>query len=155
VYNSNHYYNQTDSAKMNNITTKLFILLVLLSPLAKAEELESTNPMILHPEWYIKVTDWSYFAALRVAMISNVAIENTADIAYKDIQIKLNYYSTSYGSAGEQVSSTTAVLPIKVPPHSKNTYLKGGMPIGLGVLSYQTKYVQVLGATPIVEDPGS
>ena len=83
-------------------------------------------------------------------MISNVTIENTADIAYKDIEIKLNYYSTSYGSAGEQVSSTTAVLPITVPPRSKNTYLKGGMPIGLGVQSYQTKYVQVLGAVPIV-----
>ena len=137
---------------MNHIATKFFILLILLSPLAKAQELKPTASMIQHPEWYIKVTDWSYFSALRVAMISNVTIENTADIPYKDIEIKLNYYSTSYNNAGEQVSSTTAVLPITIPARSKGTYLKGGMPIGMGVLSYQTKYVQVLGAVPIVKD---
>jgi hypothetical protein len=137
---------------MNHIATKLFILLVLCSPLATAQESKPTISMKQHPEWYIKVTDWSYFVAwVGVAMISNVTIENTADIAYKDIKIKLNYYSTSYGSAGEQVSSTTTVLPITVPPRSRDTYLKGGMPIGMGAQSYQTKYVQVLGAVPIVE----
>ncbi len=140
---------------MKHIATKLFILLVLFSPLAKAQELQPTMTMVQHPEWYIKVTDWSYFAALRVAMISNVTIENTADIAYKDIKIKLNYYSTSYNNVGQQVSSTIAVLPITIPPRSKNTYLKGGMPIGLGALSYQTKYVQVLGAIPIVNGSGN
>ncbi len=135
---------------MNHIAAKLVILLVLLSPLAKAQESHPTISMIQRPEWYIKVTDWSYFVAwVEVAMISNVTVENTADIAYKNIKIKLNYYSTSYGSAGEQVSSTTAVLPITIPPRSKNTYLKGGMPIGMGAQSYQTKYVEVLGAVPI------
>jgi hypothetical protein len=137
---------------MSHIATKLFILLLLFSPFAKAEELKPTVSMIQHPERYIKVTDWSYFSALRVAMISNVTIENTADIAYKEIEIKLNYYSTSYGSVGQQVSSTTAVLPITIPPRSKATYIRGGMPIGLGVSSYQTKYVQVLGAVPVVND---
>jgi hypothetical protein len=138
---------------MNNIATKLFILIVLFTPLAKAQELKATISMIQHPEWYIKVTDWSYYVAWAgVAMISNVTIENTADIAYKDIEIKLNYYSTSYGSVGQQVSSTTAVLPITIPPRSKGTYLKGGMPIGMGSQSYQTKYVQVLGAVPVGKD---
>jgi hypothetical protein len=138
---------------MNHIVTQLCILLVLSSPLAKAQEPEPTISMKQHPEWYIKVTDWSFYVAWAgVAMISNVTIENTADIAYKDILIKLNYYSTSYGSAGQQVSSTTAVLPVTIPPHSKKTYLKGGMPIGLGAQSYQTKYVQVLGAVPVGKD---
>lgn len=81
-------------------------------------------------------------------MISNITIENTADIGYKDIKIKLNYYSTSYRSVGQQVNSATAVLPITIPTHSKGTYLKGGMPIGMGAQSYQTKYVQVLGGRP-------
>jgi hypothetical protein len=137
---------------MNHIATRFFILLLLSSALAKAQELKPTISMMQHPEWYIKVTDWSYFAAFRVAMISNVTIENTADIAYKDIEIKLNYYSTSYNNPGEQVSSTSAVLPITIPPRSKNTYLKSGMPIGMGALSYQTKYVQVLGAVPVEKD---
>ncbi len=141
----------SQNTNMNHITTKLFILLVLLSPFAKAQDMEPTISMKQHPEWYIKVTDWSFFIAWGgVAMISNVTIENTADIAYKDIEIKLNYYSTSYNNAGQQVSSTTAVLPITIPPHSKGTYLKGGMPIGMGAGSYQTKYVQVLGAVPVV-----
>jgi len=137
---------------MKHIATKFFVLLVLFSTIAKAQELETPNSMILHPEWYIKVTDWSYYAPSRVAMISHVRIENTADISYKNIKIKLNFYSTSYGSAGEQVSSTIGVLPITIPPHSKKTYLKGGMPIGMGAMSYRTKYVQVLGAVPIVKD---
>ncbi|MDA2920841.1 hypothetical protein MYX76_15355 [Desulfobacterota bacterium AH_259_B03_O07] len=137
---------------MNHIALKFFILLVLFSTIAKAQELETPNSMILHPEWYIKVTDWSYYAASRVAMISHVRIENTADISYKNIKIKLNFYSTSYGNAGEQVSSTIGVLPITIPPHSKKTYLRGGMPIGMGEMSYKTKYVQVLGAVPIVND---
>jgi len=137
---------------MNHIATKVFIFLVLFSSIGTAHEHDAINPMIQHPEWYIKVTDWSYFAPSRVAMISHVTIENTADISYKNIKIKLNYYSTSYGSVGEQVSSTTGVLPITIPPHSKKTYLKGGMPIGMGAMSYQTKYVQVLGAVPVVKD---
>ncbi len=137
---------------MNHIITKFFILLVFFSPIAKAQELKTPISMILHPEWYIEVTDWSYYSAFRVAMISNVTIENTADISYKDIEIKLNFYSTSYGNAGEQVSSAIGVLPITIPPHSNKTYLKGGMPIGMGEMSYKTKYVQVLGAVPIVKD---
>jgi len=139
---------------MKHIATNIFVLLVLFSTFAKAQELDATNPMILHPEWYIKVTDWSYFAAFRVAMISNVTIENTADIPYKNIEIKLNYYSTSYNNPGEQVSSTTGVLPITIPPRSKNTYLKSGMPLGMGAMSYKTKYVQVLGAVPVVKEFG-
>jgi hypothetical protein len=135
---------------MNRTATKIFILLFLCSPLANAQGIDPTMSMKQHPERYIKVTDWSYFVAMRVAMISNVTIENTADIAYKDITIMLNYYSTSYGSVGQQVSSTIAVLPITIPPRSKGTYIKGGMPIGLGAQSYQTKYVQVLGAVPVL-----
>jgi hypothetical protein len=139
---------------MNHIATKLFILLLLFSPLAKAQDLKATISMIQHPEWYIKVTDWSFYVPWGgVAMISNITIENTADIAYKNIEIKLNSYSTSYGSAGEQVSSTTAVLPITIPPHSKGTYLKGGVPIGMRAMSYQTKYVQVLAAVPVGKNP--
>ena len=135
---------------MKPLATKLFILFVLVSPVAKANELKATISMIRHPEWYIKVTDWSYYVAWAgVAMISNVTIENTADIAYKDIKIKLNYYSTSYASAGKEVSSTTVVLPATAPPHSKDTYIKGGTPIGMAAQSYQKKYVQVLGAVPV------
>jgi len=136
---------------MNHITTKLFfVLLIFFSTIAKANELEATNPMILHPEWYIKVTDWSYYAAFKVAIISHVTIENTADISYKNIEIKLNFYSTT--NAVGQVGSATGFLPITISPHSKQIYLIGGTPLGSGTLNYRTNYVQVLGAVPIVKD---
>lgn len=136
---------------MNHITTKLFfVLLIFFSTIAKANELEATNPMILHPEWYIKVNDWSYYAAFKVAIISHVTIENTADISYKNIEIKLNFYSTT--NAVGQVGSTTGFLPITISPHSKQIYLIGGTPLGSGTLNYRTNYVQVLGAVPIVKD---
>ena len=48
-------------------------------------------------------------------MISNVTIENTADIAYKDIEIKLNDYSTSYGNAANQVGSFKVSDPLFTP----------------------------------------
>lgn len=136
---------------MNHIATKVFIFLVLFSSIGTAHEQDAIDPMIQHPEWYIKVTDWSFYTAFRVAMISNVTIENTADIAYKNIKIKINYYSNIYTIAGQQLSSTTGVLPITIPPRSKETYLKGGMPIGMGATLYYTKFVQILGAVPIVK----
>lgn len=33
----------------------------------KAQDVAVINPMIQHPEWYINVTDWSFYAAFKVA----------------------------------------------------------------------------------------
>lgn len=128
-----------------------FIIFALHSSSILAEEVKSTKSMILHPEWYLKVVDFSYFIAARVAIFSNFKIENTAGIAYKDINVKAYYYSTFPGSVGQAVSSTSGYLPITVPPNSINTYLKDGITMGAGSINYRVKNVEVLGATPIVD----
>lgn len=126
-----------------------FIIFALHSSFIPAEEVKSTKSMILHPEWYLKVVDFSYFIAARVAIFSNFKIENTSDIAYKDIKVKAYYYSTFPGSVGQVVSSTSGNLPITVPPNSINTYLKDGITMGAGSINYRVKNVEVLGATPL------
>ena len=100
---------------------------------------------------YLTVTDWNYYVARSVFIIKNVRIENSADISYKDIKVKVYQYTTSGPSPGQVVSSTTGVLPITVPAHSNKTYLKDGFPLGGGTFRYQAKNLQVLGATPVIE----
>jgi hypothetical protein len=130
----------------------LFLMIFTLSSsFIEAEEVKPTKSMILHPEWYLKVVDFSYFTAARVAIFSNFKIENTADIAYKDIKVKAYYYSTFPGSVGQIISSTSGYLPITVPPNSNNTYLKNGITMGAGSINYRVKYVEVLHATPVVD----
>ena len=48
--------------------------------------------MIEHPEWHINITDWSFYAPFGVGIIKGVTIENTSDISYKDVTIRLRYY---------------------------------------------------------------
>jgi hypothetical protein len=92
-----------------------------------AEEIDIKNLMINHPEWYIKITDWHVYAGWSCpAIIHHVTIENTSDIAYKGIKIRVLYYSTTYENYGTQISQETGVLPVIVAPHSKETYLKNG-----------------------------
>lgn len=104
---------------------------------------------VLHPEWFIKITDWSFFNAARVGMLSSVVIENTADIAYKDIQVVMSVTTTSPGAVGQTISTNTAVLPVTVPPKSKAKYLKSGMPVGGGAVNWQVSDIRVVSATPV------
>jgi hypothetical protein len=103
---------------------------------------------VLHPEWYIKISKWSYYTAARVAILSSVTIENTADVPYKDIRIRLLYTSYSYPNAGI-IATTTGMLPITLPPKSKKTYLKSGQTMGAGNQDYKVNDIQVISATPI------
>ncbi|MEM7009734.1 MAG: hypothetical protein AAF462_11430 [Thermodesulfobacteriota bacterium] len=106
---------------------------------------------ITHPEWFLRVTDWSYFAPARVAMLSSVVIENTASIAYKDIRVRLSFYTTSGPAVGQTIATTQGVLPVTVPPNSVDTYLKGGVTMGAGRQGYRVSEVQVISATPITD----
>jgi hypothetical protein len=57
------------------------MVFTLYSSFIEAEELKPTKSKIVHPEWYLKVVDFSYFIAARVTIFSNFKIENSADIA--------------------------------------------------------------------------
>ena len=136
----------------------LFALLFSFSLLSYAEDAtEAENPasynsnQITHPEWFLKITDWSYFAPARVAMLSSVKIENTADIAYKDIKVRLLFNSSSGPAVGQTIATTQGVLPVTVPPKSADTYLKGGITMGAGRQGYRVSDIQILSATPITD----
>ena len=103
---------------------------------------------VLHPEWYIKITDWSFYTAARVAILSSVTIENTADVTYKDVRVNLIYTSYSAPAAGI-IATSTGMLPVTLPPKSKMTYLKGGQTLGAGNQNYDLGDIQVLSATPV------
>ncbi len=136
---------------MKLITIGVLILLFCINVISNSQERNNIKIMIDHPEFYLTVTDWNYYVARSVFIIKNVRIENSADISYKDIKVKVYQYTTSGPSPGQIVSSTTGVLPITVPAHSNKTYLKDGFPLGGGALRYQAKNLQLLGATPVIE----
>jgi hypothetical protein len=115
---------------------------------AESNKLSYDSNKVLHPEWYIKVSDWSYYTAARVAILSSVTIENTADVPYKDVRVKLIYTSYSHPNAGI-IATTTGMLPITLPPKSKSTYLKSGLTMGAGNQDYDVSDIQVISATPI------
>lgn len=94
----------------------------------------------------LHIVDWSFFAASRVAIIHHVTIENSSGWEYRDVRVKVYYYSTSYQDYGRLVSSTSGVLHITVPPHSKATYLAGGATLGAGSMSYRAKNIKIVGA---------
>lgn len=112
------------------------------------EEQAIKNLMIQYPERYIKIIDRSiYYVAWNGAtIIHHVIIENTSDIAYKNIKVRVSYYSES----GTEISGQTGILPVTIPPHSKKTYLEGGIVLGMGSSGMHAGNIEVLGAAPLV-----
>lgn len=125
------------------------ISLMLLNPSAKSSDYN--RQMIDHPEWYIKITDWTIYSTWSaVAIIHHVTIENTSDIPYKDVLVRVRYYQTSAPRAGTQIAQETGVLPVTLPPHSKDTYLRNGSTLGAAAMSMYPKEIEVLGAIPVL-----
>lgn len=137
--------------KMKRIVITVLILLSLFCVTVKAEEAEIKDSMILHPEWYIKITDWSFYTPFRTAIIHHVTIENTSDIAYKDVKVLVRYYSTSPSIYGTSVGGEIGVLPVTLPPYSRETYLEKGHVLGSGSSLFYADNIEVLGATPVLK----
>lgn len=136
--------------KRRVIIATLFIIPLAVG-LARGEDY-SPESMKTHPEWYIKIPDWSVYATWSaVAIIHGVTIENTSDITYKDIRVRVTYTTNTAGGAGNVVSQEEGVLPVTVPPRSKDTYLKAGYPFGAGSQFMNPVAIQVLGATPVLD----
>ncbi|MBI4228616.1 MAG: hypothetical protein HY693_02715 [Deltaproteobacteria bacterium] len=136
---------------MKKVCLKVLFLLCLLSSSAGAQEIGNINPFLQHPEWYINVPDWAFYTAFKVAILHHVTIENTSDIPYRDVRIRIRYYSTAPSKYGTMVGQQEAVLPVTVPPHSKNTYLKSGTVIGSGSSLFYAGNLEVLGAVSVLD----
>jgi hypothetical protein len=134
------------------IAIKALILLSLFGTVGKADEVGTQNPPILHPEWYIKITDWSFYVAWGgEAIIHHVTIENNSDVAYKNIKVRVSYYSTSSSNYGTEIAHETGILPVTLQPHSKKTYLKGGTVLGTGSMRWNAGNIEILEAVPIID----
>ncbi len=132
----------------------LAALLLIIPPIALQAHAEdyASGMMAEHPEWYIKISDWSVYATWSaVAIIHHVTIENTSDITYKNVTVRVTYTSNTAGGAGNVISQEVGVLPVTLPPHSKDTYLKAGVTIGAGSQFMNPHSIQVLGATPVID----
>lgn len=135
---------------MKHIWIITLTLTAFFSVSGKSEEVQTTNPVIQRPEQYIKITDWYVYGTWSaVAIIHHVTIENTSDIAYKDIKVRVFYTSTSTSQQGIVISQETGVLPITLPPHSKGTYLQEGTTLGVASQFMNPSRIQVLAATPV------
>lgn len=113
---------------------------------ARAEEYLPES-MTTHPEWYIKISDWSVYSSWgAVAIIHNVTIENTSDLTYTNVRVRVMYSSDLSTGAGGPVSQESGVLPVTLPPRSKATYLKAGTTLGAGSQFMNAVRIEVLGA---------
>ena len=128
-----------------------FVLISLLYASLNAEEAKTENFQVAHPEWYIKITDFNVYSARGVAIIHHVTIENTSDIAYKNVKVRVRFNSTSYTNYGTGVATETGVLPIILPPKSKGTYLQGGSVLGATSSSFYPSTIEVLSAIPVIK----
>jgi len=133
---------------MKTIVISLLMLFTLFNLSGLSEEKEITTTMVQHPEWYIKITDWSFYATRGVGIIHHVTIENTSVIAYKSVEVRVHYYSTSASNYGTEIGNETGVLNVVLPPHSKKTYLEGGAVLGAGSSLFNADNIEVLGALP-------
>ena len=98
-----------------------------------------------HPGSYLKIHDYSVYATWSsVAILHNVVIENTSDLTYENIKVRICYSSLS--SPGNVISQEVGIIPVTVPPHSKNNYLSTGIPFGGGAQAMNAVDIQVLGA---------
>ena len=127
-------------------------LIVFTSFSAGAQSSSYDSRMIDHPEQYIKITDWTIYSTWGgVAIIHHVTIENVGDIPYKDVKVRVRYDQTSAPGPGTQISQETGVLPVTLPPHSKDTYLRNGSTLGANSMFMYAKEIEVLGAVPILQ----
>ena len=103
----------------------------------------------------IKITGWSFYAAWGMSTMHHVTIENTSDIAYKDVRVKVGYYLSYYPT---KPNVAMLVLPVTIPPHSKKTYLEGGIsslivnPDGMYGMHLVDGDIEVVGAIPIAAE---
>ena len=98
-----------------------------------------------NPDSYIKIHDFAVYATWSsVAILHNVVIENTSEIPYENIRVRICYSSIS--SPGNIVSQEEGVIPVRLPPKSKERYLRTGIPFGGGAQAMNAVGIQVLGA---------
>lgn len=132
--------------------TALLLSICFITPghtQALAGERSITRDMLENPVRYIEIHDWGFYVAARVAILHHITIENKSSVPYTDIKIRVNYYSNSPQLHGYKVGFQEKVLKITLPPESKMTYLREGLPIGAGSTELIAKNLEILSARAV------
>ena len=124
----------------------IVVCLFSFSLSVNGKEINNLEDMKKNPQNYIEIEKWGFYVAARVAIVHHLKIKNSSPLTYKRVKIKVNYGSTHPTTYGNTISFEEAVLPIELPPHSTNTYLKSGYPIGAGSFNLIGKSSEVLSA---------
>ncbi len=131
---------------MKSIIICFFLLFYLPVFNTAADNTEEKNSyMEKHPASYLKIHDYNVYATWSsVAILNNVEIENTGNVAYENIKVRIFY--SSFDRPGNVISQETGIIPVTVPPHSKNRYLRAGIPFGGASQAMNAVEIQVLDA---------
>ena len=120
-----------------------FLVLMTYSSLSKEDSVR--KHMVDNPDSYIKIHDYSVYGTWgAVAILHHIVIENTSDIPYENVKVRICY--SSINTPGNIISQEKGTIPVTLPPKSKNTYLTTGMPFGGGAQSMNAVDIQVVGA---------
>jgi len=103
--------------------------------------------MINNPASYLEIPEWSIYSAWGgIGIIHNVKIINTGDVEYKNIKVRVIYTTSTTSSPGTVISQETGVLPVTVPPHSSDLYLREGATLGSNSQFMNPIRIDILGA---------
>jgi hypothetical protein len=94
----------------------------------------------------IKIDRSSFYLPVGGLPVHSLTLSNEGDMAYRDIKLKISYYS----SLGAEIGYETVTLPIVVPPHSRKNYIKEGVSIKPIQGNIYSANVEILGATPLM-----
>ncbi|HSE83337.1 MAG TPA: response regulator [Thermodesulfobacteriota bacterium] len=101
----------------------------------------------------IRIIDWSFYTPWSgVAVIHHILIENTSDMNYNNIKVRVHYYTSSDDNRTRR-GEITATLPILVPPHSKKVYLKEGLALrgdfNINGMNVKNQSIEIVEAAPL------
>ena len=107
----------------------LFLLLYLPSFITAANNTEGENSYMENsPASYLIIHDYNVYATWSsVAILNNVEIENTGDVAYENIKVRIFY--TSFDRPGNVISQETGIIPITGAPSQQKKVFTGRNPI--------------------------
>ncbi len=94
----------------------------------------------------IKIDRSSFYQTVGGLPVHSLTLSNEGDMTYRDIKLKISYYS----SLGMEMGYETMTLPIVVPPHSRKNYIKEGISIKPNQGDVYSANVEILGATPLM-----
>lgn len=130
---------------------KIIIFLVLVNFVVLPDSVYSNNQYTQSSDEnvsseHIEIIDWDFYVASRVAILYNLTLENKSDYTFDKVEVRINYYSRYPTHYGKKISHQSKVLKINLPPKTRKTFYKDGVPLGLGSQSFIADNLEIISA---------